>query len=110
MLLNLAGKTYNMFNAMDKNIFESVMAGKRLWERNSADDNDNINSLEAHAPGLTHHEALQAELMLRKYIRTINNPFSNKFKMMLGSFGQQTHVAKIHDMKDTNLADYFSCK
>ncbi|KAF9228610.1 DDE-domain-containing protein [Gyrodon lividus] len=110
-LLSPAVETYNMFDATDEDIFESMMDVKMLQERNAKDDNnDDIDNSEPQAPGLTRREALQAMLMLKKYIRTINNPFSHKFEVMLGSFGQQTHVAEMQDMKDTKLTDYFSCK
>ncbi|KIK80910.1 hypothetical protein PAXRUDRAFT_157373 [Paxillus rubicundulus Ve08.2h10] len=110
-LLNPAVETYNMFDATDEDIFESVMDAKMLQERNAEDNNNNdIDNSEPQAPGLTHHKALQAMLMLKKYVGTINNPFSHKFKVMLGSFGQQTRVAEMQDMKDTKLTDYFSRK
>ncbi|KAF9226434.1 DDE-domain-containing protein [Gyrodon lividus] len=110
-LLNPAVETYNMFDATDKDIFKSMMDAKMLQERNAEDDNnDDIDNSEPQAPGLTRRKALQVMLMLKKYIRTINNPFSRKFKVMLGSFGQQTRVAKMQDMKDTKLTDYFSRK
>ncbi|KAF9220756.1 hypothetical protein BS17DRAFT_713621 [Gyrodon lividus] len=86
------------------------MDAKMLQERNAEDDNNNIDNSEPQAPGLIHHKALQAMLMLKKYVRTINNPFSRKFEVMLGSFGQQTRVAEMQDMKDTKLTDYFSRK
>ncbi|KIK75217.1 hypothetical protein PAXRUDRAFT_173446 [Paxillus rubicundulus Ve08.2h10] len=110
-LLNPAVETYNMFDVTDEDIFESVMDAKMLQERNAEDNNNNnIDNSEPQAPGLTRHEALQAMLMLKKYIGTINNPFSRKFEVMLGSFGQQTRVAEMQDMKDTKLTDYFSHK
>ncbi|KAF9236007.1 hypothetical protein BU15DRAFT_50663 [Melanogaster broomeanus] len=109
-LLNPAVETYNLFDATDEDIFESVMDAKMLRERNAEDDDDDIDNSEPQAPGLTRREALQATLMLKKYVGTINNPFSRKFEVMLGSFGQQTRVAEMQDMKDTKLTDYFSRK
>jgi hypothetical protein len=54
--------------------------------------------------GLT---VLQAALMLRKHIASINDSFSHKLEMMLGSFGQWTHAIETQGMKETKLTNYF---
>ncbi|KIK92465.1 hypothetical protein PAXRUDRAFT_147263, partial [Paxillus rubicundulus Ve08.2h10] len=96
--LNPAVETHNIFDAMDKDIFKSVMDAKKLWERNGGDDdkNDNIN---VPAPSLTHSEIL----MLRKYVATFNDPFACKLKVMLGSFGQWTCVVEMRAWRTPNL-------
>jgi hypothetical protein len=75
---------------------------KGLRGSESDDDNDDNDNHE-----LTHHELLQASLMLRKHVATLNNPFACKLKVMLGLFGQQTHTAGMQGMMNTKVTDYF---
>ncbi|KAI5982595.1 hypothetical protein EDD15DRAFT_2322708 [Pisolithus albus] len=42
--------------------------------------------------GLTQKDALQASLLLREYVKDIDDPFACKLELMLGSFGQRTRV------------------
>ena len=69
-LLNPAIESHNMFNATDEDIFNSVMEVKKLQEGNLGGDSDNdadLNSdldVSACTPEPTHHELLQAALML----------------------------------------------
>ena len=106
---------HDTFNAMDDNIFESVMDAKKLRERNAVADklaNDDGIGMSKSAPlaGPTRTEALQAVLLLRKYIATFNDPFTHKLEVMLGSFGQQTCTVEMQSMNDTKLTCYFPCK
>ena len=96
---------------MDKDICNSVMDAKKV-ERSAADaggDNDD-DPTDVHTPGPTCQELFETALMLRKHVATLNNPFSHKFEVMLGLFGQQTCVAGMQDMMDAKLTDYFARK
>ncbi|KAG6374264.1 hypothetical protein JVT61DRAFT_4281 [Boletus reticuloceps] len=105
-LLNPATESYNMFDAMDEDIYESVMHAKALWDSGSNDDNNNNES--GGEPTPTRMEALQAVLTLRRYVNIFNNPLSQKLEMTLGSFGQQTRVIEMQGKADTRIADYLS--
>jgi DDE superfamily endonuclease len=107
-LLNPAVETHNLFNATDEDIFDSVMDAKRFREGATNAGGDDIDDVDVSAPaGPTRHELIQAALMLKKHVATLNDPFSRKFEVMLGSFGAQTRVAGMKSAKDTRLTDYF---
>ncbi|KAF8520133.1 hypothetical protein JB92DRAFT_2896315, partial [Gautieria morchelliformis] len=91
-LLNPAAESH-MFEGTDEDIYQSVM-----------DDNSNdIDGDIPIEPASTRNEALQAVLVLSKYVRDIDDPFSRKLEMMLGSFGQRTQAAGMKNLKDNNL-------
>jgi hypothetical protein len=113
-LLNPAIKSHNLFETTDKDIFNSVMDAKQFEKNvggkgdgngNSDNGNDDNNNDPALVP--SHCELLQAALMLRKHVATINDPFACKLKGMLGSFGHRTHAIEMQRMTDTRLTDYF---
>ncbi|KAH7888213.1 hypothetical protein F5I97DRAFT_1806003 [Phlebopus sp. FC_14] len=60
------------------------MDAKKLRERNCGHDDEDM---DMSALGPTCSEALQAVLMLRKYVGTFNDSFTRKLEVMLGSFG-----------------------
>ena len=91
-LLNLAIETANAFHVTDEGIFESVMDVKRLQKGIAGEDKDDTDES---APGLTFHKALQAASTLRKYLGTINEPFTRKMKVKVRSFGQQTQAVEM---------------
>jgi hypothetical protein len=103
--LNPAVESHNHFDATDEYIFNSVMDAKKLERGARGDDDDHI---DISAPaGPTRRELLQAALMLRKPVAALNDPFSLKLEVMLGSFGQRTRVVEMQGMTDTKLTDYF---
>ncbi|KAH7924058.1 hypothetical protein BV22DRAFT_1014077 [Leucogyrophana mollusca] len=59
------------------------------------------------APGSTWNEALQAALVLRKYVGAVDDVFARKMEVMLGSFGQRTRAVEMQGFKDTKVTDYF---
>ncbi|KAF8511528.1 hypothetical protein JB92DRAFT_2725495 [Gautieria morchelliformis] len=82
------------------------MDRKKAQEENKdSDDIDNDVPIE---PAPTHHEALQAVLLLRRYVRDIDDPFTHKLEMMLGSFGQRTRAAGMKNLKDGKFTSYFT--
>ncbi|KAI6147658.1 hypothetical protein BKA82DRAFT_156661, partial [Pisolithus tinctorius] len=83
-------QAHQAFEAMDKDIYETVMDMKKMWEElaKSGDVDD-----ESDAPMC--NEALQATLLLHKYTKALDNPFARKLETMLGSFGWRTCTGKI---------------
>ena len=87
------------------------MDAKELRKGNGEDDNINGNTCDSEAdpsPSPSHSELLRAALMLRKHAGTLDDPFSHKLELMLGSFGQQTRVAMIQGAKNNKLTNYFT--
>ena len=81
-LLNPAVESHNLFDVTDEAIFESVMDANRFKTGAAnavGDDNDDDDPA-----GPTRCELLQAALMLRKHVATLNDPFSRKLEVMLG--------------------------
>ncbi|EGO19183.1 hypothetical protein SERLADRAFT_374462 [Serpula lacrymans var. lacrymans S7.9] len=74
------------------------MGAKTLRETRN-DNNGDDNNISA--PGPTWNEALQAALVLRKYVGTIDNAFAHKLEVMLGLFRQRTCAIEIQGFKDT---------
>ncbi|KIK76347.1 hypothetical protein PAXRUDRAFT_18282 [Paxillus rubicundulus Ve08.2h10] len=109
-LLNPALETCNIFDVTDEDIVESMMDVKKLWERNGGSDDDNDLDTDMPVPGLAHCNALWAAIILRKYVRSFDDPFACKLEVMLGSFGQWTHAVEMQGMKDMKLTDCFSHK
>jgi hypothetical protein len=107
--LNPAVESHNMFEVTDEDIFEAVMDAKERRNAHGGDNNsdDNSDSLGVPAQGPTRRELLQAAVMLKRHLATINDPFSRNLEVMLGSFGQRTHAAEMQSMTDTKLTDYF---
>ena len=105
-LLNLAAEMSNVFKATDEDIYQSVMDVKKAREG----INDDIDSDLPVEPGPTQNEALQAVLVLKKYVQDLDDPFAHKLEMMLGSFGQRTRIAGVWSMKDSKLTSYFAHK
>jgi len=60
--------------------------------------------------GPARNEALQAVLILKRYVQDLDDLFACKLEMMLGSFGQRTHIAGMRSMKDSKLTSYFTHK
>ncbi|KAI6115881.1 hypothetical protein F5141DRAFT_1001121, partial [Pisolithus sp. B1] len=52
-------------------------------------------------------DALQASLLLREYVKDINNPFARKLELMLGSFGQRTQVLDTQGMVNGKITYFF---
>ncbi|KAI6100054.1 hypothetical protein EDD16DRAFT_1483007 [Pisolithus croceorrhizus] len=94
-ILNPAAEMHNIFEATDKDIFEAVMGVKAVQELNMggsdevSDGNDDSSTPTA-ALGPTQKDAIQASLLLREYVKDIDDPFTCKLELMLGSFGQRT--------------------
>ncbi|KAF8490274.1 hypothetical protein JB92DRAFT_3245558 [Gautieria morchelliformis] len=71
-LLNPADKLH-MFEGTDEDIYQSVMDVKKAQEENK-DNSDNIDNDIPIEPAPTYNEALQPMLLLRRYVRDIDDP------------------------------------
>ena len=94
---------------MKEDIYQAVMDAKKAWnalaKSNGKSDSDEVVKLMP-----THNEALQATLLLWKYTKYLDKPFTCKLELMLGSFGQEIHADAIQNTKDIKLTDYFHLK
>lgn len=111
-LLNPATEMHNTFEATDRDIYQAVMDAKAAWETNNARNSDKVDNdhNEPDKAGPTHGEALQAALVLGRYIRKFDDPFMCKLESMLGSVGKRTQVLEMQTMKDMKLTSYFKPK
>ena len=105
-LLNPAAEMSDIFEATNEDIYQSVMEAKKAQEGINDDmDSDLLVEL-----GPARNEALQAVLILKRYVQDLDDPFARKLEMMLGSFGQRTRIAGMRSMKDSKLTSYFTHK
>lgn len=65
-----------------------------MWEQSAAmGTGGNVNDSDSDGtikPAPTQKEALQAALLLWKYVKDLNDPFAHRLEIMLGTFGQKT--------------------
>ena len=106
-LLNPAAEMSDIFEATDEDIYQSVMEAQKVREGIN-DDTDSDLPVE---PGPARTEALQAVLILKRYVQDLDDPaFARKLGMMLGSFRQRTRVTGMWSMRDSKLTSYFTRK
>ncbi|KAI6097700.1 hypothetical protein EDD16DRAFT_1499114 [Pisolithus croceorrhizus] len=111
-ILNLAAEMHNIFEATDEDIFEAVMGAKAAWELNMggsdevSDGNDDLSTPTA-APGPTWKDATQASLLLGEYFKDIDDPFTCKLELILGSFGQRTRALNTQGMVNSKITHFF---
>ena len=115
-LLNPAVESHNLFEATDEDIFRAVMDAKTAREVNKggsddiADMNDESGISGPVEPHPARNEALQAVLLLEKYVNELDDPFARKFEVMLGTFGRRTRVLNMQRIKDNKITNYFTPK
>ena len=54
------------------------------------------------------NEALQAALVVEKYIQELNDPFARKLEAIIDTFGWQTCLVEVQSLKPTVMTDYFT--
>jgi hypothetical protein len=55
----------------------------------------------------TRNEALQAALVVKKYIQELNSdPFTRKLEAIIDTFGWQTHLVEVQSLKPMLMTDY----
>lgn len=90
------------------------MDAKMVWEvsKGGSDEvaKDKSDVSQAVEPGLACNEALQAALQLRKYVNELDDLFTCKLEVILGSFRQRTQVLGMQGMKDSKITNYFTPK
>jgi hypothetical protein len=104
-LLNPANESNMLDNVTEEEIYDAVMESRMVPP---GDDNSDSDAFDDVSP--TRKEALQAALVLKKYLQHVNSPFARKLEGILGSFGRQTRLTVLQDMRPTLLTDYFSRK
>ncbi|KIK76026.1 hypothetical protein PAXRUDRAFT_18499 [Paxillus rubicundulus Ve08.2h10] len=109
-LLNPAVKVHQVFEETDEDIYEAVMDAKRVWEESAKSGEVDVESDAPVEPAPMCNKALQAALLLQKYMRDLDDPFAHKLEMMLGLFGRKMCTATMQNTKDTELTNYFPSK
>ena len=61
-------------------------------------------------PPPARHEALQAKIIIKKYIETIDEPYARKLENILADFAHSTRLVEAQNMKPSLLTDYFAHK
>jgi hypothetical protein len=110
-LLNPQEELLTIEQTTDEEIFEAVMDAKKACKESPHDEGDN--DIKDDAPSdicPTRNEALQAALVVKKYIPELNDPFTCKLEAIIGTFGWQTRLVETQSLKPTVMTDYFSCK
>lgn len=107
-LLNPAAETHNVFDASDEDIFGAVMDAEKAREsaKGGGDEVDDATD----EPGPTRSQALQATLLLKKYLVDMDDPAARKLEVMLGSFGCMTRIQGMQRMENGKITDYFARK
>ena len=109
VLLNPQEELLTIEETTDEEIFQAVIDAKEVHEESPHDKGDN--DIEDDSPSdicPTCNEALQAALVVKKYIQELNNPFARKLEGIIDTFGRQTRLMEAQALKPTVLTDYFS--
>ena len=115
-LLHPTAETHNISEATDEDIFEAVMDTKMAWEGGEGDSDkvdDTKSGLDAATtsePSLTYSEALQACLLLKKYIVDMDDPAARKLEVMLGSFRRMIQACEMQSMENGKITHFFTHK
>ena len=110
-LLNPLDEDFNLDGVTDEEIFKAVMNSKAQHENVVANNGDNnIDNDALIEPPPSCHEALQAKIIIEKYIETINEPHAHKFESILVDFACSTRLTDTQKMKVSLLTDYFAHK
>ncbi|KAI6115605.1 hypothetical protein EDD16DRAFT_1474204 [Pisolithus croceorrhizus] len=91
-LLNPTAESHNIFDTMDADSYNAVIDAQKVCEQSailgmSDDDNEELVK-----PAPTCKEALQAAVLLQKYMKGLDDPCAHKVESVLSTFGQMTHV------------------
>ncbi|KIK80626.1 hypothetical protein PAXRUDRAFT_158156, partial [Paxillus rubicundulus Ve08.2h10] len=109
-LVNPAIEAHQVFEATDEGIYEAVMDVKRVQEELAKSGDVDVKSDAPVEPAPMRNEALQAALLLQKYTKDLDDPFTRKLEIMLGLFGRKTRTATMQNTQDTTLISYFPSK
>jgi hypothetical protein len=108
-LLNPIDEVIAITETTDEEIYGAVMDAWKVHEAAAITgtgdhdvDDDAINNT-----GPSRKEALQASLMLKKYLQDLDDSFTRKLEEMLSSFGHKTHLIESQNLKPTLVTDYF---
>jgi hypothetical protein len=107
-LLNLEPEQQVVEQATDKEIFHVVMASHAAEEDmdivGGADDEDDDAEI---LPCPSRWAALEAAIMLERYISILEEPYARRLETLLLSFGRQTRFEEARNMTSTLITDHF---
>ncbi|KAF8556593.1 hypothetical protein OG21DRAFT_1459019 [Imleria badia] len=113
-LLNPAAETHNIFDATDEDICEAMMDAKMAREGGNGDSDEvgdtNGELGTAAEPSPTRSQALQAPLLLKRYLADMDDPAARRLEAMLGFFGRMTRVHGIQSMENGKITNFFARK
>ncbi|KAJ7853821.1 hypothetical protein B0H14DRAFT_3450010 [Mycena olivaceomarginata] len=92
-------------DATDEEIFEAV---QKLQSQEADREIHGSNNYEEIDPKPSWNEALQAAATLHKYIVDLDDPFAQKMKGALSSFGHESHREEVRTMVNSSIYDYFT--
>jgi len=105
-LLNPVAESSMMDETSDKEIYCVVMEAQH---GNSMTNDDSIEDGPVNPPP-TCHEALEATLVITKYVEDMDDPLARTLEKNLGSFRRLLHTAEFKSMVPSRLTDYFTSK
>ncbi|KAF8988308.1 hypothetical protein BDQ17DRAFT_1219099, partial [Cyathus striatus] len=85
----------------DEDIYQAIIDMRNreeMLEVNGGDD-DSMEELQ---------EALEAAIILGKYVSDINDTYVQKLEKELAAFGRQTRIEQSHSMVPTKITQFFS--
>ncbi|KAI6132307.1 hypothetical protein EDD16DRAFT_1468575 [Pisolithus croceorrhizus] len=101
-LLNPVTESHVMDVASDKEIYHVVME----TQHGNLLTNDDEDGPTDSPP--THCKALEAALVIVKYVETMEEPLAHTLEKDLGSFQHLPHTAEFKSMVPSRLTDYFT--
>ena len=106
-LLNPVAESHTMDETSDEKIYRVVMEaqhGNLMTNDDTAEDDLVLD------PPPTCHEALQAILVITKYVEAMDEPLAQTLEKNLGSFQHLLHSVELKSMVPSRLTDYFTLK
>jgi hypothetical protein len=111
-LLNPLDESTSMDKVTDEEIYKAVMDSKAERENAAANDigDDDVDDNAPIELPPSRHEALQAKIVIEKYVETIDEPYTCKLESILADFARSTRLIETQNKKVSLLTDYFTRK
>jgi hypothetical protein len=106
-LLNPVEESQDMEETSDEEIFKAVMECRAAQD--DAPGGDDVDDKSPCEPCPSRREALQALLLINRYVQTLDDPIARKVEAALSSLARQTRYEAENEKKDTKITDFFGC-